>query len=111
MHHRSKDAANYVRGHQRVDFLYAFRPITRRLLDEAAELTTAFGVMRVVSTEGLIGLKLQGFVNNPRRTHDLEDIRALLRANRGELRLAEIREYFRLFDRESLLEDLLNETE
>jgi hypothetical protein len=26
----------------------------------------------------LIGLKLQGFVNNPRRTQDLEDIKALI---------------------------------
>lgn len=108
--HRSADAANYLRTNQRVDFLFARRPIARRLLAQAAERTTAFGVMRVVSTEGLIGLKLQGFVNNPHRTHDLEDIRALLRANRAEIDLSELREYFRLFDRESLLEELLNET-
>jgi len=109
--HRSEDAGNYLRGHQRVDFLFAHRPIARRMLAEARELTTVFGLMRVVSTEGLIGLKLQGFINNPRRTQDLEDIRALLRANRRELRLDDVREYFKIFDREALLEDLLNETE
>ena len=48
--------------------------------------------------------------NDPGRTRDLEDIRALLRANRGTLDIDELREYFRLFDRESLLDDLLRET-
>jgi len=107
--HRSPEAANFLRGDERVDFLFASRPIALRLLADAPELTTAFGAMRVVSAEGIIGLKLQAFVNNPRRTQDLEDIRALLRANRGALNLGEIAEYFRLFERESLLEGLLRE--
>ncbi len=67
-----------------------------------------FGVLRVISTEGLIGFKLQGLVNDPRRTQDLEDIRALLRANRETLNMNEVREYFRLFEREPLLDELLN---
>jgi hypothetical protein len=49
------------------------------LLSNATSIQTAFGELRVVSTEGLIGLKLQGFVNNPRRTQDLEDIKATSR--------------------------------
>jgi hypothetical protein len=106
--HRSAEAANYLRGDERVDFLFASRPIARRLLTDAAEHTTLFGVLRVISTEGLIGFKLQGLVNDPRRTQDLEDIRALLRANRGTLDMNEVREYFRLFERESLLNELLN---
>jgi hypothetical protein len=48
-------------------------------------------------------------VNDPRRTQDLEDIRALLRANMGALDVVEMREYFRLFDRKTLLDDLLRE--
>jgi hypothetical protein len=40
----------------------------------------------------------------------MEDIRALLRANRTTLDLGEVREYFRLFDREAALEELLHET-
>ncbi|MEA3151336.1 MAG: hypothetical protein QOD56_2275 [Gammaproteobacteria bacterium] len=40
----------------------------RRLLSDATAIQTAFGDVRVVSTEGLIGLKIQAFVNNPRRT-------------------------------------------
>lgn len=108
--HRSADAGNYVRGSERVDFLYASRPIARHLLANAKELSTSLGVLRVISAEGLIGFKLQGLVNDPRRTQDLEDIRALLRANRDKLDLAEVRQYFQLFDREALLDELLQET-
>jgi len=105
---RSAEAANYLRGSERLDFLFASRPIARRLLISAGQHPTAFGSLKVVSSEGLIAFKLQGFVNDPRRTQDLEDIRALLRANLGSLNMTEIREYFRLFDRESLLDELLN---
>ena len=105
--HRSADAGNYLRGDERVDFIYASRPAARSLLSDATTVQTAFGEVRVVSTEGLIGLKLQGFVNNPRRTQDLEDIKALVAANRQALKMDEVREYFRLFNRESLLEEIL----
>lgn len=107
--HRSADAGNYVRGDERVDFLYARRPIARRLLADAVELKTSLGDLRVVSVEGLIGFKLQALENDPRRTQDLEDIRALLRANRATLDMAKTREYFQLFQRESLLDELLRE--
>ncbi len=70
--HRSEDAANYLRGDERVDLLYARRPIAQRLLEEAGSRDTAFGPVRVVSLEGLIAFKLQGLVNDPRRTQDLE---------------------------------------
>jgi hypothetical protein len=107
--HRSVDAANYARGDERTDFLYASRPIARRLLAAAVELQTALGKLRVISAEGLIGFKLQGWVNDPSRTQDLEDIRALWRANRTTLDIDELREYFRLFGREPLLDDLLRD--
>ncbi|MBI2318274.1 MAG: hypothetical protein HYU75_15065 [Betaproteobacteria bacterium] len=94
----------------RLDLLYASRPIARRLLAAAAQTKTALGDLCVVGAEGLIGFKLQGLVNDPRRTQDLEDIRALLRANRGRLDMQELRGYFRLFDRETLLDELLRET-
>lgn len=107
--HRDADAATYLRTDERVDLLYASRPIARRLLAGAREVRTAFGALRVVSAEGLIAFKLQGFVNDPARTQDLEDIRRLLRANAATLDVAEMREYFRLFDREPLLDELLAE--
>ena len=77
------------------------------MLSNATSIQTAFGELRVVSTEGLIGLKIQAFVNNPRRTQDLEDIKALIAANRQALKMDEVREYFRLFNREALLEEIL----
>ena len=108
--HRSSEVANYLRGDERVDSLFASRPIARGLLASAVERATSFGSLRVISAEGMIAFKLQGLVNNPRRTQDLEDIKALMRANRNALNLTEVREYFQLFDREPLLDDLLNET-
>ena len=107
--HRSADAGNYQRKDERLDLLYAMRPIARRALAGAREVETSFGKIRVISAEGLIAFKLQGVVNNPRRTQDLEDIRALLRANRETLNMIEVREYFRLFDRESQLDELISE--
>ena len=67
---------------------------------------TALGLVRVISAEGLVAFKLQGYVNDPARVRDLEDIRALLRANPG-LDLREIRGYFVLFEREALLDELV----
>lgn len=107
--HRNQDAGNYARGDERIDLLYASRPIARRLLAEAEDRQTLMGRLRVVSTEGLIGFKLQAIVNNPRRTQDMEDIRALLRTNRDTLNMNEVLEYFRLFNRESQLDELLRE--
>ncbi len=104
--HRSEDAANYLRADEGIDFLYAHRPASTRLLAEAYERETGMGRMRVVSAEGLIGLKLQAFVNNPKRTQDVEDIRSLLRNNRGALNMDEIKRYFAMFDREELFDEL-----
>jgi predicted nucleotidyltransferase len=107
--HRSNDAANYLRGDERLDFLFASRPAALEFLATASELPTPFGALRVVHAEGLIALKLQALVNNPRRTQDLEDIRSLLRANRETINLTAVREYFRLFDRDALLTEILRD--
>jgi hypothetical protein len=105
--HRSADAGNYLRGDERIDFIYAHRPAALGLLRNARPLQTEFGMLQVVSPEGLIGLKLQAISNNPRRTQDLADIRSLIAANREILDMDEIRGYFRLFGKEPLLEELL----
>lgn len=107
--HRSADAANYLRGEEGLDLLYAHRPVARRLLAAAEERDTPMGRLRVVSAEALIAFKLQGYLNDPTRVRDLDDIRALVRAHRGTLDHAELRQYFRLFDREDLLEELIDE--
>ena len=107
--HRSEDAANYLRGDEGLDLLYAHRPVARRLLSEAIKRETVLGTLRVISAEGLIGFKLQALVNNPSRRRDIEDIRALLRAQHGRLNMPEVREYFAMFDRAEMLDGLLDE--
>ena len=106
--HRSEDAANYLRGSEGLDVLYARRPDARHILDHAEERQTGVGRLRVVRAEGLIAFKLQGYVNDATRARDLDDIRQLLRANAGRLDMAEVRRYFAIFDREDLLETLLD---
>lgn len=44
--HRSADAANYVRRDERIDFLYAHRPVANRLLGDAEDLRTVLGGLR-----------------------------------------------------------------
>ena len=105
--YRSEDAANYVRVTEGLDLLYAHRPLARRLLAEASERDTPMGPMRIISVEGLIGFKLQGFVNDATRTRDLDDIRALFKIHRASLDMDELRAYFALFHKEELLHELL----
>jgi len=105
--YRSEDAANYVRAAEGLDLLYAHRPLARRLLALASERETPMGRMRIISVEGLIGFKLQGFVNDATRTRDLDDIRALFKIHRDSLNMHELREYFALFNKPELLDELL----
>jgi hypothetical protein len=105
--YRSEDAANYVRGTEGLDLLYAHRPLARRLLAQAAERETPMGRLRVVSVEGLIGFKLQGYVNDATRARDLDDIRALIKRHRASLDMVQLREYFALFGQEELLNELI----
>ena len=105
--HRSEDAANYVRATEGLDLLYAHRPLARRLLSQAIVRDTPMGRLRVVSVEGLIGFKLQGYVNDATRLRDLDDIRALMRVHRASLDLHQLREYFALFNQQELLNDLI----
>ncbi|MEO6624026.1 MAG: hypothetical protein ABIN37_04250 [Burkholderiaceae bacterium] len=105
--YRSEDAANYVRGTEGLDLLYAHRPLARRLLAQASERETPMGRLRIISVEGLIGFKLQGFVNDATRTRDLDDIRALLQMHRASIDMDELREYFAMFNKPELLNELL----
>ena len=105
--HRSEDAANYVRATEGLDLLYAHRPLARRLLSESSERDTPMGRIRVISVEGLIGFKLQGYVNDATRTRDLDDIRALMKIHRASLDMAQLHQYFALFNQQGLLNELL----
>ena len=81
--------------------------LARQLLERATERDTPMGRLRVISVEGLIGFKLQGFTNDATRTRDLDDIRALLKIHRASLDRAELREYFALFNQLELFNELL----
>jgi len=63
--------------------------------------------LSVIPLEGLIGLKIQAFHDDPRRIRDLDDIIQLVKINSDKLNLDEVRSYFRLFDQESVLDDIL----
>jgi len=107
--HRSLDVANYVRADEGLDVLFAHRPAALRLLRTATERSTAMGKFKVVSAEGLIGFKLQAIINDPTRSQDVGDIRALLRTQRDRLDMAEVSAYFSLFDRSDFLAELMTE--
>ena len=109
--HRSADVANYAAadtqlGH--VDFLYARRPYSRGMLERAPRFQMLGREdVKVLQAEDIIGLKVQSSTNNPKRLRlDLDDIERLLAAH-PEIDMDRVREYFRLFDREAELDDLL----
>ena len=101
------DAENYVRGAEGLDVLFAYRPEALSLLAGAGVRESPLGTLRVVDAEGLIGFKLQALVNDPGRARDLDDIRALLRNNAATLDMDRVRRYFAMFQRESLLDEIL----
>lgn len=94
-----------------VDVLHARRAHTRRMLAEVLSRNLEGTEVPVVRPEDLIGLKLQGLVNDPERERsDGADIRRLLvgaAATGQPLDGARVREYFELFGRSQLLAALL----
>ncbi len=104
--HRSIDVANYRRGNEGLDLLYAHRPLARKLLRSAR--VAVGGDVPVVSVEGVIGFKLQALSNAPERVQDLADIRSLVARHKPALDRAELRTYFELFGRDDLWKELLD---
>ncbi len=109
--HRTQHVANYASQDPklgRVDFLFTRRAHGKGMLSRARpDPAMAGDLPRVVDAADLIGLKVQAYSNDPkRRCQDLADIQRLLQSAR-ELDLERVREYFRIFDREQELEDLL----
>lgn len=110
--HRSADVANYratsttISG---VDVLYARRAPAMAMLERAAVPDGPAGVA-VVDVEGLIGLKLQAIVNDPRRRRqDEADIVQLMTQHLASLNLPLLAEYFALFDEQDALARFLEE--
>ena len=110
--HRSADVSNYRATRAAaagVDVLYAQRAPTIAMLDRA-KIPAGSIEVPVVDAEGLIGLKLQALVNDPRRRRqDEADIVQLLRSNLPTLNLPLLEEYFALFDEQDALARFLDE--
>ena len=105
--HRSEDAANYRRGGSAIDFIYAYRPRALALIETAQTRKIGTQSLNVVTVEGLIGLKLQALTNDPRRVQDLLDIRNLIEKHRAKLDLTQLYDYFLLFDKAALYDELI----
>ncbi len=104
---QGEEIASYVRGRLRLDLLFAQRPAAQGLLARAKTIDFGGSMIAVVPLEGLLGLKIQAFHDDPRRLKDLQDIVDLVRLHHDTLNLDEVRTYFRLFDREKVLDDVI----
>jgi len=96
-----------------VDFLLARRKYTRAMMRNA-DLKPVFGGELQVNTvrpEDLIGLKVQAISNDPENRYliDKPDIQRLLKLHRDKMDMELIREYFRVFEKEELLDEWLQE--
>lgn len=114
----TREIVSYVsplRVFGQVDFLLAKRKYTRAMLRRARK-TPVFGgqlEVRTLLPEDLIGLKVQAIHNDPanRLAVDSSDIRQLLANYRDSLDMELVREYFKLFDKEAMLDEWLNDLE
>lgn len=105
--HRSDDAANYRRGAAAIDFIYAYRERALWLIETAQTREIGAQSLKVVTVEGLIGLKLQALTNDPRRVQDLLDIGKLIEKHHAKLNLTQLYDYFLLFDKAALYDELI----
>lgn len=100
----SENVAQYVSGVKifgEIDFLFAFREISSKMLQRAVEKEVFSGEIKikVLKPEDIIGLKLQALVNDTSRTSkEYADIEALMDYYRETLDWAIIQEFFELFD-------------
>jgi hypothetical protein len=95
-----------------VDFLLARRKYTRAMMRKADLKPVFSGQLEVhtVRPEDLIGLKVQAICNDPARyLIDAPDIQRLLRLHGQMLDMELICEYFRIFGKEDLLDEWLQE--
>jgi hypothetical protein len=98
-----------------VDFLLAKRAYTKAMLQRAKVVPVLNGALtvRTLLPEDVIGLKVQAIANDPgnRYAIDAPDILQLLSLHRGSLNMELVREYFRIFEKEDLLDEWLRPAE
>ena len=98
-----------------VDFLLARRRYTRAMMRRARKSPVFGGEFEVKTLlpEDLIGLKIQAIANDPRNRYviDAPDIQRILRLHMDKMDMDLVREYFRIFDKEALLDEWLGNIE
>lgn len=78
----TSDEVDQWDGEVPVDFIYARRELSRKMLDRAVACV-ALGEILVVNPTDLIGLKIQAYSNNPKRLlQDLADIQKMAELNK-----------------------------
>jgi len=98
-----------------VDFLLARRRYSRAMMRRARKRPVFDGEfeVKVLLPEDLIGLKIQAIANDPqnRLVIDAPDIQGILRLHMDKMDMDLVREYFRIFDKEALLDEWLGKIE
>jgi hypothetical protein len=95
-----------------VDFLLAQRKYSQAMMSRAEKkpvFNDSFQV-KTLRPEDIIGLKIQAIHNDPgnRYAVDASDIQQLLNLHKQVMNMELVREYFRLFEKENLLDEWLN---
>jgi hypothetical protein len=92
-----------------IDFMLAHRQYSINMLQRAKYKDFYGGKLKVkvIDPEDVIGLKLQAFVNNPKRNQDLVDIENVIKINKTTLDMGRIKEYFSIFNKDALLDEIL----
>lgn len=95
-----------------VDFLLARRKYTKAMMQRAAEKKVFEGEyeIKTLLPEDLIGLKIQAISNDPKNRYmiDAPDIQRLLALHQDKMDMELVREYFKIFGKEDLLDEWLN---
>jgi hypothetical protein len=98
-----------------VDFLLARRKYSRTMMRRARKSPVFDGEFEVKTLlpEDLIGLKIQAIANDPQNRFviDAPDIQKILRLHMDKMDMDLVREYFRIFDKEALLDEWLGNIE
>ena len=96
-----------------VDFLLAKRKYTKAMMKRALKKKVFDGEYEVKTLlpEDLIGLKIQAIYNDPKNRYliDAPDIQRLLALHKDKMDLQLVREYFKLFGKEELLDEWLDD--
>ena len=111
--YESIDILNFFSKHSafdRIDFLIAHRKYALVMLERAVvkEVLDGKSKVKFIRAEDQIGLKVQSSKNDPERYHqDMADIERLIEYNYKLLDMSIIREYFKIFNREEELDEII----